>query len=203
MYRSLKPLILASNSPRRRDFLSELGLSFTVQAADIDESPLAGERPTGYVMRMAREKAGTVTDLFPQSYVVAADTAVCLGDCILGKPVDADEAVAMLLRLAGRMHTVRSGICICCPIEGVLIVRSVTTEVEFTDFDRRVAEAYVAEGESLDKAGGYGIQGKGSCLVAAIRGSYTNVVGLPLADTVAILLAHGVICPEVPFGRSA
>lgn len=203
MYRSIKPLVLASNSPRRRHFLDELGLSFTVRARDIDETPIPGERPVDYVERMAWEKAEAVSNLFPQSYVLAADTAVCLGDMILGKPVDADDAVAMLLQLAGRVHAVRSGVCIRCLAEGVMIVRSVTTEVEFTTFDRQVAEAYVAEGESLDKAGGYGIQGKGSFLVATIRGSYTNVVGLPLAETVAILVAQGVICPLVPSGRSA
>lgn len=195
MYHTLKPLVLASNSPRRKAFLDDLGFNVTIWARDIDETPLPGENPQQYVERMAREKALAAKDRFPGSYVLGADTAVCLGDTILGKPLDEEDAVAMLMSLAGRAHLVRSGICIVSEVEGVQIVRSVTTEVRFTHFGEKVARAYVGEGESLDKAGAYGIQGKGAFLVEHVAGSYTNVVGLPLVEVVALLTQQGVIVP--------
>ena len=195
MYHTLKPLVLASNSPRRKAFLDDLGLNVTIWARDIDETPLPGENPQHYVERMALEKALAVKNRFSQHYVLAADTAVCLGDTILGKPADDEEAVVMLLSLAGRVHLVRSGICLLSEAEGVQIVHSVATEVRFADFDEAVARAYVCEGESLDKAGGYGIQGKGVFLVEHVAGSYTNVGGLPLVEVVAFLTQQGVIIP--------
>ena len=194
MYQTLKPLLLASQSPRRKQYLADLGLQFTVSAMEIDETPLPKEAAEPYVERMAREKAEAVSHRFPEHYVVAADTAVCLGETILGKPADSEEAVAMLLSLAGRVHVVRSGICVTSERERVMIVRSVATEVRFAAFDESVARAYVAEGESLDKAGAYGIQGKGAFLVERVSGSYSNVVGLPLAEVVEILSGYGVIC---------
>lgn len=193
IYKTTKPLVLASNSPRRKDFLDDLGLKFSVCAEEIDETPFAGENPNHYVERMAREKAVVVSKRLPYSYVLAADTAVCLGDTILGKPANDDEAVGMLLSLAGRNHVVRSGICIVCVFGKVEAVISVATEVSFSDFGESIAKAYVAEGESLDKAGAYGIQGKGAFLVERLHGSYTNVVGLPLAEVVALLEQQGVI----------
>lgn len=187
IYTTLKPFILASNSPRRRDFLSDLGLVFTIHVREIDETPEAGEDPVGYVERMARYKAAAVAELHPEQYVLAADTAVCLGETILGKPNDEGAAVEMLLALAGRLHVVRSGICLVNRALARETVLSVATEVVFTDFDENVAQCYVAAGESMDKAGAYGIQGKGAFLVERISGSYTNVVGLPLAEVVALL----------------
>jgi len=195
MYHTCKPLVLASNSPRRKGFLEDLGLQMTIWAMDIDEAPLPGENPTRYVERMAREKALAVKSRFPGHYVLAADTAVCIGETILGKPVDEEDAVGMLMTLAGRVHLVRSGVCLVSEMDGVQIVSSVSTEVRFAEFDETVARAYVSEGESLDKAGGYGIQGKGAFLVAHVTGSYTNVVGLPLAEVVALLTQQGVIVP--------
>lgn len=193
IYTTVKPLILASNSPRRKDFLDELGLKFSTCAEEIDETPFANEDPVDYVERMARRKAGAVSRRFPDSYVLAADTAVCLGKRILGKPVDSGEAVAMLLSLAGRTHVVRTGICVACAEENVEIVGSVATEVTFSDFGESVARGYVAQGESFDKAGAYGIQGRGAFLVERVDGSYSNVVGLPLAEVVAILERQGVV----------
>lgn len=197
IYSTVKPLVLASNSPRRKGFLHDLGLKFSVCAEDIDETPYKNEDPKTYVERMAREKAAAVSRRFPGSYVLAADTAVCLADTILGKPADAAEAVAMLLSLAGRVHVVRSGICIACADEDVEICTSVATEVRFSDFGEAIAKGYVAEGESLDKAGAYGIQGKGAFLVKCVQGSYSNVVGLPLAEVVEILEQQGVVVPAV------
>jgi len=197
MYQTLKPLVLASNSPRRKAFLDDLGLNVTIWACDIDETPLTDENPQHYVERMALEKASAVKGRFPQSYVLAADTAVCLGETILGKPEDDEDAVAMLLSLAGRVHMVRSGICLVSEADRIQIVFSVATEVRFAEFDETVARAYVGEGESLDKAGAYGIQGKGAFLVEVVVGSYTNVVGLPLVEVVDLLTQQGVIVPAL------
>ena len=198
IYRTVKPFVLASSSPRRRDYLLELGLDFIICAEEIDESPLPHEDPAAYVERMAREKAVAVSHRYPDSYVLAADTAVCLDSRILGKPRDAEDAVAMLLDLAGKEHVVRSGICITGEHENIEIVLSVATRVCFADFGEDVAQGYVASGEPFDKAGAYGIQGQGAFLVERLEGSYTNVVGLPLAEVVGILLRYGVI---VPAGR--
>lgn len=193
IYETLKPFILASNSPRRKDFLSELGLDFTIEVREIDESPRHSEDPVRYVERMARQKASAVAALFPTQYIVAADTAVCLGETILGKPRDERDAVNMLMMLAGRAHVVRSGICLLNRQMEREQVVSVATEVFFTDFSEPVARSYVEEGESMDKAGAYGIQGKGAFLVRRISGSYTNVVGLPLAEVVELLQEDGII----------
>ncbi len=195
IYQTVKPLILASNSPRRKDFLHDLGLDFMICAREIDESVHPGEEAIAYVERVAREKAVAVRQINPDSYIVAADTVVCLEDRILGKPAGLEEAVAMLLSLAGKRHVVRTGVCIACGREGVETVRSVDTSVYFVDFDETVARAYVAQGESLDKAGGYGIQGQGAFLVERVEGSYSNVVGLPLAEVVMLLTGYGAIAP--------
>ena len=197
LYLTRKPLVLASNSPRRRDYLAELGIDFTICAAEINEAPLAGEPPQKYVERMAREKAAPVGEQLVDSYILAADTAVCVGPTILGKPRDRQEAMEMLMLLAGRTHQVWSGICLSCNREGVMAVESVVTDVTFVAFDEGVAWSYVAQNESLDKAGAYGIQGKGAFLVKCIAGSYTNVVGLPLAEVVALLARFGVVSPSV------
>jgi septum formation protein len=193
IYSTLKPLVLGSNSPRRKDFLDQLGLVFTVCGPEIDESAEPGELPASYVERMATEKAGKVMEAFPDHYVIGADTAVCLGEQILGKPRNSDEAVETLMALSGREHFVRGGICVGCLKEQVQVVLSISTSVIFTPFDASVARAYVAMGESFDKAGAYGIQGKGSFLVERISGSYSNVVGLPLAETLSLLETNGVI----------
>ena len=168
-------------------------MHFSTCAEEIDETPGAGEDPVGYVERMARQKAAAVSRRFADRYVLAADTAVCLGNRIFGKPADGSDAVAMLLSLAGRTHVVRTGICVACADEDIEIVTSVATEVTFSDFGEPVARGYVAQGESLDKAGAYGIQGRGAFLVERVSGSYSNVVGLPLAEVVAILERQGVL----------
>lgn len=193
IYSTIKPLVLGSNSPRRKEFLEQLGLVFTVCGPEIDESVKRGELPSAYVERMAAEKATKIMDTFPDHYVIGADTAVCVEERILGKPEDSNEAVEMLMALSGRNHVVCGGISVGCRKEQVQVVLSVSTSVVFAPFDENVARAYVATGESLDKAGAYGIQGKGSFLVDRINGSYSNVVGLPLMQTVSLLTTHGVI----------
>lgn len=196
MYHNEDKIILASGSPRRQQYLQEMGLRFSVRTAAVTEQPFDRESPQDFVRRMAREKAAAVSADFPDSWVISGDTVVCLGDKILGKPADEHEAVALLMTLAGREHCVKTGFCVCNRSRGVQIVRSVTTRVRFAEFSEAVARAYVATGESLDKAGAYGIQGKGIFLVRSIEGSYSNVVGLPLYELIEVLLANDVIAPS-------
>jgi septum formation protein len=188
-----KPLILASGSPRRQQYFRDLGLVFKVRNADIDEVFLPDEEPEGFVLRMAHQKAIEVMNVYPKSWVVAADTVVTIDDLILGKPRDQEDAVAMLMRLSGRDHYVRTGFCIGCLEENVRTIESVVTKVTFAHFSEDIARAYAATGEPLDKAGAYGIQGRGAFLVATLSGSYSNVVGLPLHQVVTCLYSYGVI----------
>ena len=203
MYRNHGPMILASASPRRQQFLDDLGLTFRVVAASVVEEPGAGETPSAFVRRMALEKAREVGRLYPATWIVSGDTVVSLNRRILGKPRDSDEALAMLLALAGTEHLVETAFCLCHGHLRVEVVESVVTRVRFAPFDEATARAYVATGECLDKAGAYGIQGKGSALVESISGSYSNVVGLPLCELVRTLLAHGVIKVAGPAAMAA
>lgn len=195
-FQSLGRLILASRSPRRRAYLLELGLDFEAIAADVAEEPRPGESPPAFVLRAAGEKAGIIAGLYPEAWVLGADTAVVVDNDILGKPADAAEALAMLKRLAGRWHEVVTGFHLCRGKGRETAGQAVRTEVRFASFDEETARAYVRTGEPLDKAGAYGIQGQGGFLVAEIRGSYSNVVGLPLAELVAELLRLGIIAPR-------
>lgn len=188
-------MILASASPRRRELLEKLGLSFTVRVADIEECPLAHETPQQFVLRTATEKAKIVSQHHPHAWILGADTVVVLDNEILGKPVDADDARRLLTRLAGRWHEVLTGFCLCRKDIPHLTAHVVTTAVKFVDFDKTIAAAYVQTGEPLDKAGAYGIQGKGGFLVERITGSYSNVVGLPLTEVIGKLLQLGIIVP--------
>ncbi|MDH5299273.1 MAG: Maf family protein [Desulfobulbaceae bacterium] len=193
MFCCSQPLVLASASPRRRRFLEQLGLAFVVDPAEVVEEVLPGESPETFVSRLALDKAREVAARRPHAFVLAADTAVVLGEAILGKPGGAEEAIEMLLRLAGRSHAVWSGYAVVNLEQGVEVARAVRTEVCFVPFDRQTAAAYVATGEPMDKAGSYGIQGRGGCLVERINGSYSNVVGLPMAELIADLRSLGVI----------
>lgn len=198
LFRSCQPLVLASASPRRREYLAALGLDFQVATAEIDERPRPGELPEPFVRRMAVEKVRLVAKSFPESWVLGGDTVVCLDDAILGKPRHGEEAVAMLLSLAGRSHLVRSAFCLASSSRGEEVIRSLASRVHFTPFSEELARAYLATGEPLDKAGAYGIQGVGAMLVAAVEGSYTNIVGLPLAELVVVLRDRGVIALAGP-----
>jgi septum formation protein len=197
MFQNSQPIILASESPRRQQYLKEMGLTFTVQSASVQEHPLDNEDPDGFVRRMAVEKASVISLMFPESWVISGDTVVCLGDKILGKPADEQEAVSLLMSLSGREHCVKTGFCVAHESRGMKVIQSVTTKVRFSAFPKSVALAYVATGESLDKAGAYGIQGKGIFLVKEITGSYSNVVGLPINELLDILQVNGVIQPIV------
>ena len=193
MYANRKKVVLASASPRRQQFMRELGLRFTVATASIDETPVAHEMPEAFALRMAEEKARAVASLFPDDWIVAGDTVVCLDGSILGKPADAEEASSMLMALSGRTHVVRTGICLYHKTERVCEKKCVSSDVHFARLSPELIKAYVATGEPLDKAGGYGIQGMGSVLVKEISGSYTNIVGLPLFELLELLQNHGVV----------
>ncbi len=178
-------LILASASPRRAKFLRELSVSFSIIAAEIDESVARKEAPNEYVRRIALYKAETVSVKCTRSVpVLAADTVVAIDDMILGKPGGIEEARQMLARMSGRWHEVYSGVAIMHRAATVLSVR---TRVKFRAIAAREVDRYWASGEPQDKAGAYGIQGLGGAFVERIDGSYSNVVGLPLTETLALL----------------
>lgn len=183
------PLVLASGSPRRRDLLAALGLDFAVRPSDLDESLQAGESPENYVLRLARDKARAGAR--PGELVLAADTTVVLDGEVLGKPVDRDEARAMLARLAGRGHTVLSGVALFEPDrdrEASLVAR---TEVEIAPLSPAEIDWYVATGEPMDKAGAYAAQGLGSLFVTRVGGNFYNVVGLPVPEVYRLFAALG------------
>ena len=171
--------MLASRSPRRAELLTAAGIPFVVRAADIDETPLPGEMPGDYVLRMAVQKARAV-EIAESETVLAADTTVVLEPEILGKPVDAADAARMLAALAGRRHDVLTGVCMMRP-DGWLAQEVASTSVWFNPMSSDEIDEYVASGEPLDKAGAYAIQGFASRWVERIEGSYGNVVGLPVA----------------------
>lgn len=181
-------LVLASGSPRRRQLLAELGLAFEVRPSDVDESALPGETPEAMVERLAIAKAGA--RIAPGEVVLAADTIVVVDGRILGKPVDASDAISMLAAIAGREHEVFTGVAVAiAALESPrrVAVRIARTAVRMRALSVTEIADYVATGEPLDKAGAYAIQGLGSTLVASISGNYTNVVGLPIPAVVDCL----------------
>jgi len=171
-------LVLASGSPRRRELLAALGLDFTVDVADVDETPQPGELPEALVCRLCRAKAAAVAERHPGKVVLAADTLVALDGALLGKPADALEAVAMLSSLRDRVHIVYTAVCV---IHGAEIgTRLSTTGVTMRDFTDAEIERYVETGDPLDKAGAYAIQHPWFSPVAAWTGCYAGIMGLPL-----------------------
>ena len=195
-------MYLASQSPRRRQLLEAAGFSLTIVPADIDETRQEGETPTHLVERLARQKAeatrGSLAGRATEDVLLATDTIVWTEDGdVLGKPVDEKAACAMLQELSGRTHHVSTGVCLMHldPTAKALATRSFveTTRVSFFDLTDEEIRAYVASGEPMDKAGAYGIQGRGRLLVSGIEGDWANVVGLPVARVVREL--------EALFGR--
>jgi septum formation protein len=183
-------LVLASGSPRRIELLRAIGLNPKIIKPEVDETPLRGESARAMVKRLARMKAKVAVQGFAESIVLAADTTVVGtdGKRILGKPESAADALRMLRQLRGKSHTVLTGYCLA---QGTKVFsRVVASRVVMRDVKLSVLEAYVATGEPLDKAGAYGIQGLGGLLVESIRGSYTNIVGLPVSHVVADLEEH-------------
>ena len=170
-------IVLASGSPRRRELLEQLGVRFTIVSPDIDETPFDGEEPRAYVRRLAIGKADAIA-VDDDALVIAADTTVDLDGRILGKPTDADDAVGMLRALSGRTHRVHTGVAV--RRGATTAVDVATTMVTMTAIGDSALRWYVGTGEPLDKAGAYAVQGTGGVFVERIRGSVSNVVGLPL-----------------------
>lgn len=177
-------LVLASASPRRQALLVSLGLAVEIDPPDVDESLQPGEGPDRYVLRLARAKAETVARRHPGRLVLGADTAVVQEGRILGKPRSSEEALQMLGSLAGRTHSVLTAVALAGAAAAERLVRA---EVRFAQLSTEALRWYVATGEPMDKAGAYGVQGIGGFLVDRVVGSPTAVVGLPLAETVALL----------------
>ncbi|MBK8014566.1 MAG: septum formation inhibitor Maf [Deltaproteobacteria bacterium] len=186
--------VLASKSPRRRALLAAVGLEPRIIPADIDERKLPHELPIPYALRVASHKA-IASDPGELSVVLGADTIVALDGETLGKADDEQHAEEMLLRLAGRTHVVHTAIALRWrrPGRDEMLSDVVSTEVRFRAFSQEEARRYIKTGDPMDKAGAYGIQGDGGALVAEIRGSYTNVVGLPLEETLRLLRMTGVV----------
>lgn len=185
-------LILASGSPRRRQLLEQLGLTFAIEPPDIDETLNERESAQDYVTRLSAEKAATVSSRHPESVILAADTTVVLGDRILGKPVDREDGIAMLTALSDTSHDVLTGVTVSSGQQRSSIC--ICTNVQFRKLNAEEMVYYWGTGEPADKAGGYGLQGIGAVFVESLTGSYTNVIGLPLPETVALLRAYGISC---------
>jgi len=183
-------VILASQSPRRRELLNLVGIAHEVQPADIDESYLAGERPREHAERLARGKTAVIARREPDALVIGSDTIVVVDGDVLGKPVDEPDAVRMLERLAGRSHVVVTAVAVAWRGE----TRSAVEEVgvTFHPMNRTEIDAYIATGEPMDKAGAYGIQGYGATIVSRVDGDYFAVMGLPLQRLTRVLASIGI-----------
>ena len=184
-------LVLASASPRRLDLLHQVGLlPHCIDPADIDETPRRGELPAAHAMRLAAEKAKAVIPRHPSAFILAADTVVACGRRILPKTEDEASARSCLELLSGRRHRVHGAIALASP-DGRLISRRVESQVAFKRLSEIEIAAYLRSGEWRGKAGGYAIQGRAAALIRWISGSYSNVVGLPLYETVQLLAGRG------------
>lgn len=186
-------LVLASQSPRRRELLATLGVEFDAISVDIDETPQPNEDPQAYVRRLGIQKAqaGLKSLSRPDAFVLGSDTAVVIDGRILGKPASKPDFLSTMNRLSGQTHQVMSSVALVNQAQ--VWSEVVITDVRFAQTDQALHEAYWATGEPHDKAGGYGIQGMGSVLVERISGSYSNVVGLPLRETAKILGKAGLL----------
>ncbi|HVT03838.1 MAG TPA: Maf family protein [Thermoanaerobaculia bacterium] len=185
-------IILASASPRRRDLLESIGLSFEVRVSEVPEIRRRGEEVSDYVTRLARDKANAVGKDEPDAWIIAADTVVYLDGDILEKPGSAAEASEMLAKISGKTHTVYTAIALRhAGSEGLMDTTVTLTDVRMAPLSRDVIDWYVKTGEPMDKAGSYAVQGIGAMFIEAVFGSYTNVVGLPLSVLVDMMRTAG------------
>lgn len=214
---TIQKLILASQSPRRKELLEQAGVSFDIVPADIEEIIMSSELPHEYVKRLSREKAIFVSKLIEKSpiptnmldnkavftnslftcssvtWTLGADTTVVMGDHLLEKPTSNDDARRMLQTLSGQTHIVYTGFTLCSENREKVITHSVKTDVSFKNLTRNEIEWYISTGEPFDKAGGYAIQGLGAFMVKSINGSYSNVVGLPVCEVMEVLMQEHII----------
>jgi septum formation protein len=194
-------VVLASGSPRRRELLERIGYQLVVDAADVDESPISGETPGDYVLRLATRKAEVVAARHPGQVVLGADTTVTVDDQILGKAADADQARAMLARLFGREHQVLTGFAAVGG--GQTVTGLATTAVVMRQPAAVEVAGYLASGEWQGKAGAYAVQGMAAAFVTEVRGSITSVIGLPLAEAVEAIKRVGGPAPDMSRGQPA
>jgi len=192
------PLVLASGSPRRHEYLALLGAPFRIQAPDVPEEPQPGERPTDLALRLSLAKAEAVAARFPEDLVLAADTIVVLEGRVLGKPADPAEAVAMLRALGGREHVVYTALALVRGRDGLRRRDLAGTPVRMAPYTEEEIARYVATGDPLDKAGAYAIQAEGFSPVERFRGCYANVVGLPMCHLYRTLGTLGYKTPVHP-----
>ena len=185
-------LILASSSPRRSYLLDQAGLTFTVIPSSFDENSVSLSTPEIYVKALAEAKAADVSKAYPESWVIGADTIVVIDGKILGKPDSKEQARTMLKSLSGKTHQVHTGYCICCRAKERTFSNTVKTDVLFKNLADNEIEWYINTSEPFDKAGAYAIQGLGTFIVKSIKGSYTNVVGLPVCEVIEFLIEEGV-----------
>ncbi len=187
------PLILASKSPRRRYLLEQAGLKFSVIPSNIDESRVPLSSPENYVRILSEIKAGSVSEKYPDKWIIGADTIVVENGMILGKPESEDDARTMLKQLSGQTHRVLTGYAIVCKAKNRKFSETVKTDVLFKRLTDEEILWYIHTKEPFGKAGSYAIQGIGSFLVKSIHGSYTNVVGLPVCEVIEFLIKEGII----------
>lgn len=185
-------IILASASPRRKELLEMIGLPFTVVPSQVEEPPFTGGAPEEYALALAMAKGEEVAGQVPEGLVIAADTIVVVDEMVLGKPATTEEARRMLRLLSGRTHVVITGVVVREVQTGRTASRAAKTLVTFRPLSSEEIDRYVATGEPMDKAGAYGIQGRGALLVERIEGCYFNVVGLPLVMLGELLQLWGV-----------
>lgn len=184
-----RPLVLATASEARRALVSATGLNFTASAVDIDESPLPGEEISEYVERLSRAKADAVLPPSLDALIVAVDTAIGLGDEIIGKPKDASHARKILTKLSGQTHEVASAIALRDIMAASVSVEVTRTEVSFERLPEKTIEWYISTGEWKNRAGAYAIQGKGAALISRVQGCFTNVIGISIPTLVRMLLS--------------
>jgi septum formation protein len=189
------PLILASTSPRRHELLGLLGIPFVARSPSFEERLVADRPAIEQVQGFAQGKAQSVASQEPEAIVLGSDTVIELGQDVLGKPADLAEARAMLRRLAGRDHQVRTAVAVVCSVRAINVIALSSAVVRMKPFDEQVHERYLATGESLGKAGAYSIQGEGGDLIDCIDGDFPTVVGLPLRLVAQLLIQVGVRVP--------
>lgn len=190
---NLERLLLASQSPRRKELLEQTGIEFEIVPSDIDEENISIKNPVKYVKELSFLKADKVSRVYPDSWILGADTIVVIDDQILGKPESEVHAIELLRLLSNREHYVFTGFCIMNKKKNAIIKNVVKTKVSFKLLSDQEIRWYVSTKEPFDKAGGYGIQGVGAFLVKKIFGSYSNVVGLPVCEVVEALIELKII----------
>ena len=189
-------LVLASTSPRRRELLALLGLSFDVCSPIYEEQPIVGLGAKEQAAHFALEKAQSVARIRPDDIVLGSDTVIDIGGTVLGKPADIMDALTMLRRLAGRVHEVHTAVALCCQAKPLAVVQVATAHVAMCPDDGQAITRYLETTESLGKAGAYSIQGQGSALIERIEGDFTTVVGLPLRMVALLLGSAGYPFPN-------